>query len=290
MASRRDTGDPISPEREREERFGGGRVVPPAYRGLPTFLLKGGAVYGPIHSRRMGRSLGINLLPGDLKTCSFDCVYCQCDWTPLEGRPGAGIPYPSPEDLAREVAEAFAALAGETDLSIDAITLAGNGEPTLHPRFDACVDVILSLRDEHFPEAVVSVLSNGTELGREEVVRGLNALDERVMKLDAGTAAGLTRVDIPLVPFDLDTYEERLRALESVVIQTCFIRGRRDNTTEEEISAWLERLARIRPESVQIYPIARVPAALGLEVVPRQVLEDIARRVRALGLPVEVTT
>jgi wyosine [tRNA(Phe)-imidazoG37] synthetase (radical SAM superfamily) len=259
------------------------------YAGLKPYVLSDDILYGPIPTRRTGLSLGINLLPMGVKVCSFNCAYCQCGWTTI--RPAEveakGLAYPSVERIASRCGEGFRSLAASGAIP-DTITLSGNGEPTLHPAFDRAVDAVLRSRDAHLPGARVTVLSDGTELHRPEVVRGLNRLDERHMKLDAGDAATHKRIDIPLVPFDLDDYVDRLRGLRDVVVQAFFCRGRIDNTGGEAVAAWLERVKLIRPSRVDLYSLDRIPAAEGLERVSAGDLETLAAKVREAGVPAEV--
>lgn len=258
------------------------------YAGLKPYTLTDDILYGPIPTRRTGLSLGVNLLPPDVKVCSFNCAYCQCGWTTIRPADVAkkGLAYPSLERIDARTAEGFRTLdAG--GIRPDTITLSGNGEPTLHPQFDRAVETVVRNRDRFLPGARVTVLSDGSELHRPEVVRGLNLLDERHMKLDAGDAATLKAIDIPLVPFDLDTYVGRLRGLKDCVLQAFFCRGRIDNTGDAALAAWLDRVRAIRPRRVDVYTLARIPAAQGLKSVPREDLEVIAARAREIGIAAE---
>lgn len=259
------------------------------YAGLKTYSLTGDILYGPISTRRTGLSLGVNLLPPDVKVCSFNCVYCQCGWSTIRPDEVAakGLVYPSVEAIDRRSAEGFGDLAAR-GIFPDTITLSGNGEPTLHPAFDRAVEVIVRNRNRFLPAARVNVLSDGTELHRAEVVRGLNALDEREMKLDAGDAADVRRVNIPLVSFDLNAYVRQLGALKDCIIQTFFCRGKIDNTGDASVAAWIARLQAIRPLRVDLMSLDRVPAAKGLERVRPADLEMIAARVRAAGIPAQI--
>jgi wyosine [tRNA(Phe)-imidazoG37] synthetase (radical SAM superfamily) len=261
----------------------------PDYASLKPYALADGILYGPIPTRRTGLSLGINLLPPGVKLCSFNCVYCQCGWSTV--RPGEaaakGLAFPSVEEIDRRTAEGFAGLAARGVLP-DTLTLSGNGEPTLHPAFDRAVEAIVRNRDRFLPKARTNALSDGTELHRPEVVRGLDRLDERHLKLDAGDAAGARKVNLPLVPFDPDAYVRQLAALRDCVIQSLFCRGTVDNTGEAAVAAWLARVRAVRPLRVDLLSLDRVPAAEGLERVPREALEAVAARVRALGIPAAV--
>ena len=252
--------------------------------------LKAGVVYGPVRSRRQGNSLGINLLPPMRKHCTFNCVYCQCGWT-REAVPSRLEDFADCPSLARvgdEIEHRFAELllAGNVP---DAIILSGNGEPTLYPRLEEAIDVILEMRDRFFPRARTGVLTAGTELGREEVRRAVDRLDERMVKVDAGSNEMHRRVNLPLVDFSLDHLEQWARLLRDCIVQSCFVLGRIDNTSEQDVGDWVARVARIGPKCVHVYSLDRTPAALGLHKVDRPSLERIASRLRAeTGIEVTV--
>lgn len=263
-----------------------------AYPALRPFELKGGVLYGPIRSRRLGLSLGVNILPYDVKICTWDCLYCQCGWTDrlLDHLHIPEERFPSVGSLAAAFEEGFAglALAGERP---DAITLSGNGEPTLHPRFPEVVDALLAARDRRLPSARASVLSNGERLGEPAIRGALDRLDVRCMKLDAGDRRLTEAIDRPLTPFDLDTYVARLSLLKPVILQSFFLGGALDNTTEAAVGQWLARVREIRPRplEVHLYSLDRVPPAKGLAKVPGKALEAIAERVlREAGCPARV--
>ncbi len=260
-----------------------------AYPGLHLFDLKDGILYGPIPSRRLGLSLGINFLPYGNKTCSWDCLYCQCGWTGKEGSPAAADParFPTVAELSAAFEEGFPALA-KAGQSPDTLTLSGNGEPTLHPRFGEAVDALIRSRDRHLPKAKISILSNAERAAEPEVRAALMRLDARCMKLDAGDAATTERLDRPLTPFDLDRHVAALAALRPVLIQSFFVAGALDNTGPGLVAPWLDCLGKIAPEEVHLYSLDRVPPAKGLQAVPKAVLEGIAGRVRARGIPARV--
>ncbi len=248
---------------------------------LRPFLRPEGAVYGPVASRRFGRTLGINVFPPGLKVCGFNCVYCQLGW----GSDPAGreVPWPSADRLLAEIGSAVAGLDPAGAATVGALVFSGDGEPTLHPEFRKIVCGVAAIRDERWPGRRIIVLSNGTTLDREGVREGLARADVRVLKLDAGTAA----VNRPFTPLDLDAYLERLRSLSGVTIQSMFIRGRVDNTRPEDLRAWQDRLRRIRPLEVQVYTLDRRPPLPGLEPLPAGDLQAIARDThRELGIPV----
>ncbi len=253
----------------------------PAYPGMRPFELKGGILYGPIPSRRLGFSLGVNILPLDVKVCTWDCLYCQCGWTDRGVDQTRVDParFPSIKTLGAAFEEGFAVLAREGKRP-ESITLSGNGEPTLHPRFEAAVDVLIRARDRHLPGSRTSILSNGERLGEAGIRAALDRLDTRCLKLDAGDERTTVLLDRPLTPFDLARYLGNLGRLKRVTIQAFFAQGSVDNTAPEAVTAWLACLKEVRPDEVHLYSLDRVPPAKGLRKVPAEALEAIARRVR----------
>ena len=244
-------------------------------------------VFGPLKSRRFGISLGINLLPANIKICSFDCIYCEC-----------GLTKPNPVVKAQlfklgqirySLEERFKALQHEK-IYPDSLTFAGNGEPTLHPQFAAIVDEVLKLRDTYFPRARVTVLSNATMLHKESVRGALLRIDNNVLKLDAGTQATFDQINRPVKAILLNDIVNRLCDFNGhVIIQAMFLRGTLngqpvDNTTEAEVSAWLGHLGRIRPKLVMLYPIDRRTPVEDLQKITASELEAIATRVKQIGI------
>jgi wyosine [tRNA(Phe)-imidazoG37] synthetase (radical SAM superfamily) len=252
--------------------------------------LQEGIVYGPVRSRRLGQSLGINILPRNVKLCTFNCSYCQYGWTRTGARSprGIGDVWPSPASVAKAVGLRLRrALAnGEP---VHRLTLAGNGEPTLHPEFAEVVARLRTLRDELTPDLPIAILSNSTTLDRPAVVAALDRLDERYMKLDAGDTAILRRVNSAAVT--VEQIVEGLRRLHDVVIQAMFVRdrlGRIDNAGDVAVASWVGALTRVAPRRVQVYSIDRPPAWPYLQAVPAARLDEIARRARGAGIDAEV--
>ena len=227
----------------------------------------------------------MNVLPPDEKLCTFNCLYCQYGWTRSTRRSEpAAAAWPSTGDVVRAVTAALDDL--ERDAStIDRITLAGHGEPTLHPDFGAIVDALCELRSTRAPGTSVAVLSNSTTAGDPPIRAALSRLDERYMKLDAGDQDTLRHVNACAIP--IDRLVASLRALPNVVIQTMFVSdatGRFGNTSERAVTAWLEALLAIRPEGVHLYTLDRAPAWPAFRPVAPAFLEEVAGRVRAVGL------
>ncbi len=249
-------------------------------------------IFGPIHSRRLGISLGVNLLPVDGKLCSFDCIYCECGYN-AQGAGESGLPTVARVKEALEQRLQTMSCAGE---QLDVITFAGNGEPTLHPEFETIIDTTITLRDRYYPQAKISVLSNATRIHKETVFRALNRVDNNILKLDSLNPDTVQLIDQPNDPhFDVNKVVDNLtRFAGNVVIQTLFVRGwhnglRVDNTTDEELTLWLGALRRIAPRLVMVYTIDRKTPEESLEKVSREELEWIADRVRALGIDVSVS-
>lgn len=248
-------------------------------------------VFGPVRSRRLGRSLGVNLLPLHSKYCTFNCIYCECGWTPSKLPEMKELP--SRALVAKALEHSLRNLVMEQDLP-DAITFAGNGEPTIHPEFAGIVDDTIRLRDKYVPAAKVSVLSNASMIQNPEVFDALLKVDHNIQKLDAGSDELFRLINHPAETLELDQITEVLAAFNGhVIIQSMFLRGRYrnrdiDNTTPAEVEAWISRLKRIHPSSVMVYPIARATPVHGLETIPVAELEQIAAQVGAEGIPVTV--
>ena len=246
-------------------------------------------VFGPIHSRRLGSSLGVNLSPRDGKVCSFDCLYCEAGFN-AQGTGTTGLP--SRQEVAsllRARLESMRA-AGEP---LDVITFSGNGEPTLHPDFEEIVGDVIALRDEFYPDVKISVLTNSTRLDSEAVCRALERVDNNILKLDSAVEETMRRLDRPTSKsFTVARVVEQLKRFASTgVIQTMIVRGDGvDNTTDAEISALIEAYRAIRPRSIMIYSIDRKTPDELLRKVDRDELEAIAARIAsAAQLPVSVS-
>lgn len=257
----------------------------------PLMALHDGVIYGPIRSRRLGRSLGINLTPAKTKLCSFNCTYCQYGWSKAfragDAR-GASDGWPSVDMVIRAVAGALRTLAAQGE-AVDRLTLAGHGEPTMHPQFSDVIAALRKLRDKAAPGTPIAILSNASTLDRADVRTALAQIDERYMKLDAGDAAILRAVNGCTIP--VDALVKGLSAVEGVVIQAMFVRdrtGRIDNATDLAVINWIVALQRIKPAAVHIYTLDRTPAWPYLQAVPTVRLMEIGHQVRRAGIPCEV--
>lgn len=247
-------------------------------------------IFGPVRSRRLGLSLGVNLLPIESKLCSFDCIYCECGWN--ADHPGRRR-FNAREDVAAMLDETLARMVAE-GTPPDVITFAGNGEPTMHPDFEAIIEDTLRLRDKHAPSAKVSVLSNATQIHREDVRRALLRVDNNILKLDSAFDDTVQLVNKPQGTYTVARTVELLKSFcGELIVQTMFLRGeyegrRVDNTTEREVSAWLELIKDIAPKQVMVYSLDRDTPCQTLEKVEKDELRAIAERVEALGISCSV--
>ena len=261
-------------------------------------------IFGPVHSRRLGISLGINLLPADGKVCSFDCIYCECGFN-RDHRPT--LPLPTPEQVSQKLEEKLQEMTASGQLP-DVLTFAGNGEPTCHPQFADIIDDTIRLRDKYCPKAKVSVLSNSTMIHRQSVHDALMRVDNNILKLDTVDPIYINKVDRPNTAYDVQQIIERMKAFNGhIIIQTMFMRGtissmfnvqrssqrhtlsertfNVDNTGEEFVAPWLDAIREIRPQQVMVYTIDRETPTKGLEKASREQLDAIRDRVIALGFP-----
>lgn len=248
-------------------------------------MLFSSPIFGPVHSRRLGVSLGINLLPADGKVCSFNCVYCECGLN-KEFRTRTKLPS---RDEVRIALNAKLKEMQAHGPAPDVLTFAGNGEPTMHPQFPAIIDDTLALRDAYFPEAKVSVLSNAAHINRREVFDALNKVDNNILKLDTVDENYIRLVDRPVGRFSLVTVIEHLKAYKgNCIIQTMFLKGTYqgnnvDNTTDMYVLPWIETLKDIKPRQVMIYTIERETPDHNLMKATPQELDRIARLLEKEG-------
>ena len=251
-------------------------------------MLFNSIVYGPIRSRRLGVSLGVNLMPTTAKLCTFDCVYCECGWN----QPILHPTLPTRD----EVREALRTQLSAHQSQLDVITFSGNGEPTLHPDFLGIIEDTCALRDEYCPKAKVSVLSNSTQLGRKDVVEALRLCDNRILKLDSAIDTTMRLVDKPVnAQLTVGQVVEWLKVFDGdFTLQTCFLRGVYegqviDNTTDEELQAWYDIVDTLRPKQVMIYVIDRETPLKTLEKIPAEKMEAIAAPLRKKGIDIVVS-
>ena len=248
-------------------------------------------IFGPVHSRRLGVSLGINLLPADGKFCTFDCIYCECGFNG-DHRPHQKLPT---REEVRNALEARLKDMQENGPKPDVLTFAGNGEPTAHPHFAGIIADTLALRDQYFPEAKVSVLSNSTFIHKPEVFDALNKIDNNILKLDTIDVAYINKVDRPTGHYDVAKIIECMKAFKgNLIVQTLFMKGtfegeNVDNTTDDYVLPWLEVVKEIAPRQVMIYTIDRETPAPDLLKATHEELDRIGEMVRGAGIPCSVS-
>ena len=257
---------------------------------MPTFLFHD-LIYGPIHSRRLGNSLGVNLLPTKRKYCNFNCIYCECGANDADG--GKII-------LARraEIAEALSQKLKELHsqgIAVDSITFAGNGEPTIHPDFEGVMEDTVNERNKYYPEAKISVLSNATRIGNPDVVKALMMIDNRILKLDSAIEATAKAIDRPVGSYSVAKIVELMKGFNgNFTMQTMFLEGdvngeHINNMTDEEVSAWLDVVKATRPKKVMIYTIDRATPEQNLRKATHEELDAISQKVQAAGFDVSVS-
>lgn len=253
-------------------------------------------IFGPVKSRRLGISLGINLMPGDGKWCSFDCVYCECG---LNKDHRAKEPLPTVEEVRCKLENTLKEMKARGE-GLDVLTFSGNGEPTLHPMFSEVVDNVLSLRDEYFPDAKVTVLSNSTQIHLDSVRNALMRVDNALMKLDTVDTDYINLVDQPAGHYDVETVIENLAKMNGhAVVQTMFMKGSIkdkngnivsvDNCKDEYIEPYIEALKRIKPRQVMIYTLDREWPTQGLEKASKETMDEVAEKIRQAGFNTSVS-
>ena len=250
---------------------------------MPILKLQTGMVYGPVGSRRIGLSLGINLSPINSKLCTFNCVYCHYGWTKvLTLDPQSHLDeLPNVDDLARQLEEY-----STEHYILDHITFSGNGEPSQHPHFGRAVDIVTDFRDRRAPQAKTAILTNSSMVPKPEVRKALMNLDRRIMKLDAGDELTFRKINRPPPEVKLDDIINGLKELADFEAQTIFLDGSVSNSGEEAVQAWLDVMLDLQPTGVQIYTLDRAPADFNLVAVSRERMRDIFLKAKKAGLPV----
>ena len=249
-------------------------------------MLREKLVFGPIFSRRLGSSLGINLLPENGKLCNFDCVYCECGWN-RDGREDTRLPQPAElrSELERVLADCL-----EKGVRIDSITFSGDGEPTLNPHFQEMIDITLELRDKYFPDSMVSVLSNATLISRPGVREALMRVDNPILKLDAGIDSLALKMNQPSGHYSVRETVEAMKSFNgNFVLQTMFLKGPGINSlAADNLEAWRNIVRELRPREVMMYTLDRPAPAEGLEKVPVESMEEAATPLIQEGFKVQI--
>lgn len=237
--------------------------------------LQKGIIYGPVESRRLGKSLGINISPQEIKMCSLNCAYCQYSWTGILVKDGSNFKkiLPKVEEIEFSLINIL-----KRSPKIDYLTFSGNGEPTLHPDFSKIVDIVIALREKFVPKVKIACLSNSTTLNKKEIFSSLQKIDERIMKLDAGNEKMFKLLNRPSVEINFENIVSNLSAFNgNLTIQTLFVEGEIDNTKETEIENYIDKLKRIKPKKVQIYSLDRPAAYSKIKKVSYAELEKIKK-------------
>ncbi len=258
---------------------------------MATFLFEE-IVFGPVKSRRLGASLGINLLPGNKKICNFNCIYCECGWTKETASDRKNLPT---REVLRSHLKARLLEMQLLNEDLDTITFAGNGEPTIHPDFPGIIEDTIALRDEIFPNVKIAVLSNATRLDDPQVISALQKIEQPILKLDSAfqhTISSLNRPTAQHAPENIIQNFEKFKG--KFILQTLFVKGTNegiaiDNTSDLELTAWLEVVGKLKPELVMIYTIARDTPLDTLSKISADKLDQIAEEVRKLGVPAMVS-
>jgi wyosine [tRNA(Phe)-imidazoG37] synthetase (radical SAM superfamily) len=250
-----------------------------------TIPLQRGIIYGPVRSRRLGRSLGINLLPTSYKICTFNCLYCQYGWTLIHGR------ILRDRDAWPKVNEVYNALERslkEISPSPDYITFSGNGEPTIYPDFPVIVDGVIKLRNDLAPSAKVAVLSNSTMVTDENILTALSRLDVKIMKLDCGAVECFKSYNRPAKGVHFEEMVKGLAKLENVTIQSLFSGGPKGNFYPENIEAWIDSVRQISPSTVQLYTLDRGFPSNKIAMLNKNQLIELKERLNEFGIDSEV--
>ncbi len=243
-------------------------------------------VFGPIHSRRLGSSLGINLLPRKGKLCNFDCIYCECGWN-CDGRGDTRLP--SASDLRVTLGDKLQDCS-RMGIGIDSITFSGDGEPTLNPDFPAMVDITLELRDRFFPQAKVSVLSNATMVHKDAVFEALRKVDNPILKIDAPTTELARRINRPAPGYRVEAVVEALKRFEGdFVMQTMFLRSADfDSSSPEVLAGWMDIVRTLRPREVMVYTIDRETPQEGLVKFTAEEMRELVRPLSEEGFMIQI--
>ena len=247
-------------------------------------------IIGPIHSRRLGISLGVNLLPKDAKICSFDCIYCECGWN----KDHKGGHFPDADAVMEELEAKLKEEVAE-GRNIDVITFAGNGEPTLHPRFAEVIDRTIALRDQYYPQARVSVLSNATRMTDPKVHAALLKVDNNILKIDGAFDQTIHLIDQPTDKnYSVRQVVDGMKSFQGqLIVQTMFVRGMHDgkvidNTTPEEVNAWCDLMREIKPHQIMVYSLDRPTPEPNLVKVSKEEMAQFVAPLVAEGFNVSI--
>lgn len=258
---------------------------------MGTFLFDK-IIFGPVKSRRLGISLGINLLPTDSKLCNFNCIYCECGWTP--GKKELKSDWHPRKIVKQKLDEVLSEMKTENK-ALDVITYAGNGEPTMHPEFAEIIEDTIDLRDEYFPNARIAVLSNATQIHKPKIVDALKKVEDNILKLDSAFPETVKLLNNPQGYYRIENVVENMKSFEGkFIMQTMFVKGEYEgktvnNTTDEEFNAWLKLVKETNPQMIMIYTIARDTPSPDLVKVSYEELEQIGNKLENEGFKVQIS-
>lgn len=249
-------------------------------------MLREEVVFGPIHSRRLGSSLGINLLPVNGKICNFDCIYCECGWN-KDGREDTRIP--SAKEVRDALMQKLISLS-EQKVVIDSITFSGDGEPTLNPEFAEIIDITLQLRDQFYPEARISVLSNATRVDKPEILEALKKVDNPIMKIDAPTNELIAKINRPTGEYDIKRVVESLRGFDgNFILQTMFLKSDDfDSSAPQVLNGWMNIVRALHPREIMVYTIDRPTPQEGLKKFTPEEMRHLVAPIIQEGFQVQI--
>lgn len=244
--------------------------------------------FGPIHSRRLGSSLGVNILPVEGKLCNFDCIYCECGWN-KDGEPAGRRVFPDPDDVRKALTSKLEKCY-EEGIAIDSITFSGNGEPTLNPYFPAIIDVTLELRNRYYPQSKVSVLSNAFLACRDEIFTALEKVDNPIMKIDAATDAGVMDINRPSGGYSLEKVISALERFKgNFILQTMFLKSPSfDSSSQRELAGWMDVVRRLRPREIMVYTIDRETPMKGLHKFSAEQMAEMVKPLVEEGFMIQI--
>jgi len=258
---------------------------------MATFLFDK-IIFGPVKSRRLGISLGINLLPTDSKLCNFNCIYCECGWTPDKKELKADW---HPRQIVKQKLDEVLSAMKTENKALDVITYAGNGEPTMHPEFAEIIEDTIQLRDKYFSKARIAVLSNATQIHKEKIINALKKVDDNILKLDSAFPETVKLINNPQGFYQIDNVVENLKQFDGdFTLQTMFVKGKHkgqlvDNTTDKEFNAWFKLVKEINPQTIMIYTIARDTPSPDLVKVSYDELKQISNKLEKEGFKVQIS-
>ena len=249
-------------------------------------MIREEVVFGPIRSRRLGSSLGINLLPEKGKICNFDCVYCECGWN-KDGRDDTVLPT---AEKVRKALEAKLLQCKAGGIPIDSITFSGDGEPTINPEFPQIIDDTIRLRNQYYPNSKITVLSNATMVHKPEVFAALRKVDNPTMKIDAPTNELIERINHPAPGYDIHRVVEALKQfIGDFILQTMFLKSKDfDSSSPEVLNGWMDIVRTLRPREIMVYTIDRPTPEVGLQKFTVEEMRTLVKPLLDEGFVIQI--